>query len=107
MKEMDSEGAKGTVQLAGLKSHGALWRVISDLFVTRLGTCMLVRSLVLENRYVCVQCMWYSVVVVMIKCVRSSVIHACVSSTSNIAIYCQELSFFLNFVFEFCAVKKK
>lgn len=32
-------------------NQGELWKVVSDLLVTRLGTCMLVRSLVLENRY--------------------------------------------------------
>ncbi|CAM9560346.1 unnamed protein product, partial [Sphacelaria rigidula] len=50
LKHMESGVAKGSAQLAGVQSHGVLWEVISDLFVTRLGTCMLVRSLVLENR---------------------------------------------------------
>ena len=44
--------AGGGAALAGPQQHGALWRMISDLLVTRLGTCMLVRSLVLENRCV-------------------------------------------------------
>ncbi|CAN0500311.1 unnamed protein product, partial [Ectocarpus sp. 8 AP-2014] len=35
---------------AGQASHGAQWKMISELLVTRLSTCMLVRSLVLENR---------------------------------------------------------
>lgn len=52
MKQLESIGAQGGAQLAGQGEHGALWRVISDLLVTRLGTCMLVRSLVLENRWV-------------------------------------------------------
>lgn len=48
--------AGGGAALAGPQQHGALWKMISDLLVTRLGTCMLVRSLVLENR--CVISSW-------------------------------------------------
>ncbi|CAN0097586.1 unnamed protein product, partial [Ectocarpus sp. 12 AP-2014] len=40
----------GAAALAGQASHGAMWKMISELLVTRLSTCMLVRSLVLENR---------------------------------------------------------
>lgn len=46
----------GAAALDGQNGHGALWKVIADLFVTRLGTCMLLRSLVLENRFVLLFC---------------------------------------------------
>lgn len=42
----------GAAALAGQPTHGGLWKMVSDLLVTRLWTCMLVRSLVLENRWV-------------------------------------------------------